>query len=386
MTSRRRFLKIGAASAVIFGGGTIGYAYMPGTKRAIAPWSEAGSSFGDVRLDCLAYAILAPNPHNRQPWLFELVDDDRINVYCHIDKKLPHTDPYDRQITIGFGCMLELLRLAASAHNFDVAISSFPDGEAFPNLDKRRIAEIIFTKNTDLLKDDLFGYVLERRSTKEPYDMERAVRKSDFDVLLFNTSQMEEGSFLQGALEGPQTESLRDLIWRAFQVEYETPHTRRESIDLMRIGNREVTNSPDGIDMSGLAMGLMKMGGVINKKTLDTPGSMAYESGLGIYREMLLSTPGFIWLASEDNTRSRQLEMGRHWARLNLQATRLGLSIHPVSQALQEYEEMSSLYEELKIVLNVPQSHTVQMLGRLGYGPRVSASPRWPLQAKLVNI
>ena len=114
MPTRRAILTTGAATALVGGIGATGYAWYPGTSRARAPWSEAGESLGDPRLDALAYAILAPNPHNRQPWWFELVDDDKIDVYVDLDRLLPETDPFNRQITIGFGCMLELLRQAGS--------------------------------------------------------------------------------------------------------------------------------------------------------------------------------------------------------------------------------------------------------------------------------
>ncbi len=30
-----------------------------------------------------------------------------------------------------------------------------------------------------------------------------------------------------------------------------------------------------------------------------------------------------------------------------------------------------------------PEGGTVQMLGRVGYGPEVARTPRWPLEAKL---
>ena len=68
--------------------------------------------------------------------------------------------------------------------------------------------------------------------------------------------------------------------------------------------------------------------------------------------------------------------------RINLAVTALGLGVQPMSQALQEYPEMAVLYDTLHQRL-APDGATVQMLGRLGYGPQVSQSPRWPLEAKI---
>ena len=70
MPSRRAFLITGAASVAIVGGGLFGARiFLADSSEAREPWAAAAEGFGDTRLDILAYAILAPNPHNRQPLL-----------------------------------------------------------------------------------------------------------------------------------------------------------------------------------------------------------------------------------------------------------------------------------------------------------------------------
>ena len=88
----------------------------------------------------LSYAVLAPNPHNRQPWLVDLAEPDVATLYCDLDRRLPQTDPLDRQITIGLGCFLELFVLAAAQEGYASAISLFPQGSATPRLDARPVA------------------------------------------------------------------------------------------------------------------------------------------------------------------------------------------------------------------------------------------------------
>ncbi len=70
--SRRKFILIAGSSAIIMAAGktAIDLDEMPST--AIAAWSGSKSTEPDLRKRLLSYAILAPNPHNMQPWIVDL--------------------------------------------------------------------------------------------------------------------------------------------------------------------------------------------------------------------------------------------------------------------------------------------------------------------------
>jgi hypothetical protein len=385
MISRRALLKTGGASAVVLGAGAGGatlYANGPGLSKAREPWSEAGKSFGDPRIDALAYAILAPNPHNRQPWMFNLVDEDRIDVYIDLDKRLPATDPFDRQLTIGFGCMLELLRMAASEKGYRADLTPFPDGQPYPRLSGNRMAQVAFVKDETVARDPLFASVLARRSTKEPFDTAKPVDQASLDaVLAGGTGRLDVG----GTVDAAQRQRITDLTWLGFMIEYEHDLTRKESIDLMRIGNRAVVENPDGIDMGGVQMGLFKMTGIVSHDGLNTKGSQAYDIGIDMYREIINSAMGFAWIKADENTRLTQLEAGRDWVRMNLAAQQVGLCIHPLSQILQEFPEMAQPYNAIHAELGATGDGVIHMLGRVGYTKFPAASPRWPIESKLIS-
>jgi hypothetical protein len=69
-----------------------------------------------------------------------------------------------------------------------------------------------------------------------------------------------------------------------------------------------------------------------------------------------------------------------------LKATELGIDIHPMSQALQEYPEMKKPFEAILEELDVAPPYRLQMFVRLGYGEKIKPSPRWPLAARLRNV
>lgn len=64
--------------------------------------------------------------------------------------------------------------------------------------------------------------------------------------------------------------------------------------------------------------------------------------------------------------------------RLQLIATELGLQIHPMSQAPQEFAEMKPFYDKLHLMLvGKPfEQETVQMFCRIGYCAAQHHTPR----------
>jgi hypothetical protein len=70
--SRRNFILMAGSTAVIVAAGksAIDLDKMPST--AIAAWSESKQPELDIRKRVLSYAMLAPNPHNMQPWIIDL--------------------------------------------------------------------------------------------------------------------------------------------------------------------------------------------------------------------------------------------------------------------------------------------------------------------------
>ena len=331
------------------------------------------AEYDDARLRALSFAILAPNPHNLQPWMAELVGQDRVALHRDPSRGLPETDPMGRQITIGFGCFLEQMAVAASLDGLAVETALFPEGPDGP------VAVARFSAGA--AADPLAAQMLARRSCKEPFEAGRAVSVESLGRL---EAVGVSGAPLGGTVDGARVAGLRDLIWRAWEIEAQTPRTWAESVDLLRVGRPEIEATPDGIDLQSPFLEAMRRLGMLDRAALlDTEGR-GFAATSEAYRTTFEATPAFVWVTTAGNARADQIAAGRSWLRLNLATTAAGLALHPVSQALQEYPEMAGPYAEAHEMLGAP-GETVQMLGRLGYGPDVPPAPRWPLEAKLVD-
>jgi hypothetical protein len=94
---------------------------------------------------------------------------------------------------------------------------------------------------------------------------------------------------------------------------------------------------------------------------------------------------GFTWLstataanAAAGRMRSAEVAAGRAFVRQQLKATELGLQMHPMSQAPQEFAEMKAHHERLHaLTVGKPATEeTVQMLCRIGYCRAQPQTPR----------
>jgi hypothetical protein len=382
MRPNRRQILFGASAAVILAatGGTLRVLRQP---AASGPWEHAGGRAEDFRLDIFRSAILAPSPHNRQPWQIRLVGEREAVVTCDLERRLPQTDPYDRQITIGFGAFLELAAIAAAQSGHRTQIELFPRGEPQPRLDERPVAFLRFDKTSDVRPDPLFRWIRVRRSNKQPFDLDRPV--SEAAAASFAAHSAGDLRFAATA-ELQKVRALRELVVRAFELETSTPRTMKESADLLRVGSAEIERHPDGIALQGPLFEAISLfdPGSVRVQAMD-PQSGAFRSTMARFRSTFTATPAFGWLISNANTRRHQIEAGRAYVRANLDATSRGLSMAPVSQALQEFPEMAQDYKLARELVGTRGEECVQMLVRLGYGPQVAAAPRWPLEAKLLK-
>jgi hypothetical protein len=369
----------GMGLALVGGGGLFAITRTP--EKALAPWRNLDRDPpGDVRLDALRYAILAPNPHNRQPWKVRLSGGDAAALYCDLDRRLPETDPNDRQTLIGFGCFIELARIAAAERGVRLEFSEFPEGEFKDRLDDRPVAQLRFVPDAEMAKDPLFAWIPKRRSNKVPFDLSRPVAQEvladlvigpNFGVKLFATAEI-------GLVA-----DLRKLTTEAFVVEAATQRTWLESVHLTRIGKSEIEARPDGISLGGPLLDSLAMAGLLSREQMAQSGSIAYGSGLDLIKATMANTPAYGWIVTDGNSRREQLAAGRAYVRMNLAAARAGLGFHPNSQSLQEFPEMAEKERQVHERLGAHGGQRVQMLVRLGYGAPVPATPRWPLESHL---
>jgi hypothetical protein len=150
-----------------------------------------------------------------------------------------------------------------------------------------------------------------------------------------------------------------------------------ESARLMRIGPDEIAKNRDGISLMGSMVRVMATVGMFDRFEVPVRGSSNYKQTMDRWAAHETGS-GYFWITSNNNRRSTQVDSGRAYVRAHLRATALGIDMHPLSQAVQEFAEVKPQFDALKALLGFGGTGTtVQMLARVGYGtPGMGPSPR----------
>ncbi|MEM7377041.1 MAG: twin-arginine translocation pathway signal protein, partial [Pseudomonadota bacterium] len=351
-----------------------------GLPDPATPWTVAGQGETPV-VRALSWALLAPNPHNRQPWQVAVLGPREAVLYADPTRKLPATDPFERQITIGLGAFVELMRLAAADDGERLDVDWFPEGSAPDGLDARPVAHLRLVSGA-ASADPLFAHAAARRTTRGVYKDDAVAAETAAAVLA--AACVHGGQRWGSAVDSPTVVSLNDLAVRAFEREIDTDAAYLESAELMRIGRREIAENPDGIALSGAFFEWLYRFRVISHAALRDLDGRGRQTGRDM-AQALATARGHLWLVTAGNSRVDQVMAGASYLRANLAATGQGLAMQPLSQALQEYPEMAAEYAEAHTALGASDGETVQMWARIGYAKPADQAPRWALGTRLIR-
>ncbi|MFT5113647.1 MAG: hypothetical protein ACI8P9_002978 [Parasphingorhabdus sp.] len=342
-------------------------------------WNGPDKLETDIRMQVLAYAILAPNPHNKQPWIIRLTGPTSFDLYVDAERLLPETDPVHRQIHIGQGTFLETLSIAASGLGFKAIVEYFPEGMySNTELIDKPVASVNLVKQYSLDKDPLFDALLIRQSNKREYDAYQ-LSQNDIDQLQKKHQQYSEYPFTIDS--SPETKSqLVYTLTKAMQIEVSDKQRDLETIRMFRFNKDEVRQYRDGfgVAQAGLS-GITKFVAetfFLDRMKAEEDSTEFGQQAVELTEKAAKSTRTFAWLSTPSNTRLDQVKVGRDYSRINLQTTMMGLAQHPMSQVLQEYDDMLELQRSFKQGFNIPPDETVQMLFRLGKAEPVAHGPR----------
>ena len=382
---RRSFIRLVGGGAVLAATGTLTGCSGELPEAAVQPWRSPDHET-DTRRFILAHALLAPNPHNRQPWIADLREAGRIHLTCDGERLLPETDPFGRQILIGCGAFLELAVIAAAQRGVSLKVELFPGGvpadQALPK--GSRVTTLVLGEPGSAPADPLFAQIVRRHTRKTAYASDRALPEAL--VRSWGETAASFGLRSGVATGAAAMDPIRRITREAYEIETTTARTWLESARLMRIGPAAIAANPDGISLNSPMVRALHTVGLFDPMEVPARGSKTLERVMERWVPFETAS-GYLWLASPDNSRPTQVASGRAYVRAHLLATAAGVDMHPLSQALQEFTEMRGPREAMHKTLGLAASGaTLQMLSRVGFATESRGpSPRRSLESMLLT-
>ncbi|WP_033439141.1 Acg family FMN-binding oxidoreductase [Saccharothrix sp. NRRL B-16314] len=302
----------------------------------------------DEVTDVLTAATLAPSVHNTQPWRFRLAPD-RIELHHDQARRLPATDPEDRELRLSCGAALFNLRLALRRRGIRPLVTLMPGAEA-----PGALATIRHGGHRDL--DDetrqLIKAIPARRSNRKPFrDVPVPVEHRHALV----RAAERERSWLHVVTDRNERARLQGLVAKAQRIQADAPDVRAELTDWT--GPRTGDGIPPA--SAGVRPAPQDEWAMRDFQAAERPPGKDYESD-----------PLVVVLCSFYDGALAELQAGQALQRLLLAATALGLSASFMSQAI----EVRPVREELRRTLGgMLEPQTVL---RIGFGSPVPPSPR----------
>ena len=330
-------------------------------EASLQAWDVKESSFpvnasSEEKLTFLLnYAVLAPSSHNSQPWKFN-VSGDEISVFADKTRWLKVADADQRELHISLGCALENLIIAAEHFGYNCSVSYFPG--------QKDLVALVRMRGGSTPRDSrLFYAITSRHTNRNPYQ-QSPISDADLKTISILSSDPQVKIFLTD--NSSTRKAFLDLVVQANAVQYSDAEFKSELGHWLSQG----VMGPTGVQakMAQLAVVFLDMGPQQTRKDA----------------ELINSTPylGFISTANNDSISS--VRAGRAFERFWLAATALGISLHPMSQALEVPETKANLTALLSPGSgNMSQ---VQQTFRLGYAEPVREhSTRRPLEDVLIK-
>jgi len=333
--------------------------------------------------EALRYGITAPSPHNSQPWLIELTSATEARLLFDPRRHLPEADPPGRQGHIGHGTLIEMTSIAATSLGYRCEVEVLPDGEmAVSEFGTKPTAILNLVRDAGLPVDPLFSQVLVRRCSR--------LAHQGPPLQVEEQSQIEAQARVPGVAIGwvsnDRFSSVLDIADRAMAVEVNDFPVFDETRRWFRFSDREIMEKGDGLDLdtaglSGLPLALARI--------FTRPGNwhQGYNRGpyLKAFVDSVRTTRALLSLTTSTNYMRDWIAAGRSYVRAELTANELGLRFQPISQALQEYPQMTELRTELERLMGLVAPAKVQMLVRVGRTQQPALSPRRDLSSIVIG-
>jgi nitroreductase len=313
----------------------------------------------------VSFGVRAPSIHNTQPWRW-VYRARVLELHADRSRQLPALDPDGRSMLLSCGAALELARLGFAAAGWQTEVDRLPDPDRPDLLARIRPVARSAVDRSVVERAE----AAERRHTeRRPFLVEPVADGAIRSLLAVAT---DAGVYAYAVQRADEQLDLAVVFSWADGVELADPAYRAELAHWTRAGD-----APDGVPAA--AVPHVSAGA---PRHTDVP-VRDFEAGITggqALVDLVDERPVYIVAFSTADDRVARLRAGEAYARICVEAERLGLASSAMTQAV----DLPAVRERFRMLMNWPDHP--QMVLRVGYpqaGPTPPPTGRRPLTAVL---
>lgn len=306
-------------------------------------------------------ARFAQNAHNIQSWKINIISELEVTISLELDRLLPETDPINRQLVLSLGAFTAVAEMKAAELGYKLTSTWIGPESVTDNFNALTPLIILKLENSDKsssneLMDALSSPTIKYAVQTADFDKEwghEVVKRYSNSLVSFNLIDNKQ-----------DVDELKALALDAFIIEMETPASRDESVMNTHIGKRIREEKPYGITLfPNFKKGtfpIMEFFSVLFPLKDDAFSKQSIK----MFEKALTPAQILVSMTTVDNRLETQFRSGIEMQKMWMEFIEKDYSLLPLSQGLQEYEEVSQQYIEFHNRLT-KGDETIQMLWSL---------------------
>ncbi|SER97714.1 Tat (twin-arginine translocation) pathway signal sequence [Propionibacterium cyclohexanicum] len=362
-----------AASGIAIRGASNG-AWDQGQTEPYLLWRDGPTAPGLLKL--VAAGALAANPHNIQPWSFQ-VGATSIDLYADPSRAMPLGDQDGRERIAGYGCAIENIVVAARSAAFDPHLVEWPDD------DPAHVAhlDVDAGEPASSAESERARAITARHSNRGPYSA-RAVDPMTLETL---AAQGPDGAEVVWVTDQAAMAEIGALYVEATQASVDDLEVSVEAFSWFRNDRQDIERHRDGLtlDCQGLDAFTLFMAKILPAQSRES-GDAFWVRTTRVTHTATARAYGIIRVA-DIRDRHARLAGGRLVQHVHLAATVQHLGMQHMNQVSERIardaargqpDRFSRRWES---ATGVPAGQAL-LAFRVGYPDRVAKpSPRRPL-------
>ncbi len=320
----------------------------------------------------LETAILAPSPHNVQPWAIRIEDCSTATLFMDLQRALPQEDVTGSFLISAMGLFLETLAIAAAHQHKKL---SYVVSEDLPEIPKRiRVADELLPIAKMRLDDE--------SNVKSEFEIDLVIRRATARMAYEATPVPEEslrrlaevaaarGAIFGSTADRAEIRAIADVNIATIFHDLNDANYHGEIAPWFRCGERQERGHRDGLSSRCMSMSSLELSIAKNAPgLLRLPGLSA---GAAAHYRRAFATPCIGWLSGDFWEPMAALKSGHALMRFWLSVTAEGLSLHPLGNLVTNRSAA-------KQIESITGATNVWLVFKLGYAGNVPRSLRRPL-------